>query len=239
MSELDLIGAKKVGWSASGNLVTGNKLKQVSIQADFPRAETYCLEFNKFSSNLNSNFPIRAEAFIKWSVEGNSVSRRVSLVNGITIQGVAQAVNVVIKDITFAASPAPISYDVSVQVTPGTRGSNKFPPFLSPQDGFNSLTPGIPTANIIVPQDAGAISLLIEACGVGGGGPFDFKPIPPGTLFVQMLQNLTIISVSEWSGSSEIVPIIPGTDMIRLSSDFAAAPGLASIQTTTILGIDG
>ena len=232
-------GNKKGGWSGSAKLVTGDTLRELSLQADFPRAETYCLEFNKFSANLNSDFPIRAEAFIKWSVEGNWVTRRISIANGTTIQGVAQAVVVKVKDVTIGASPGPIEYEVTAQVTPGTRGSNQFPPFLSPVDGFNRLTPATPTAGIIIPQDAGAISVNVQAVGIGAGGPFDFSTLPAGALFVTMQQNGVFISMTEYTGPNTIIPIVPGSDRILLSADFAVIPGYTAIQTTTMFGIDG
>ena len=238
-SKIDLIGGKKVGWSTSGKLITGNALRQVTLQADFPRAETYSLEFNKFSNNLNSDFPIRAEALITWSVEGNSVSRRISIANGTTIQGVAQAVKVVINDVTVAASPGPIEYDVSVQVTPGSRGTNRFPPFLSPTNGFNSIVLATPSVRVPIPQDAGAILFLLEALGIGPGGPFDFRALLPNTLFVIQEQNLVQIAFAEYPGPSQTIPIVPGADSILISGNFAADPLLTRIQTTLLFGIDG
>jgi hypothetical protein len=233
--------AKKNGWSAHGKLKTGDKLTQLTLQCNFEdRPETYVVEFNKFSTDLNSDFPIRAEAYLTWSVEGNSVTRRVSLVNGTTIQGVAQAVRVVIVDATKTLPGAtPIEYEVSFQCTVGTRGSNKFPPFLITADSSNLLNAITPGVNIPVPQDAGAISINIQAIGIGGGGPFDFIPLLPGTLFVIMEQNGAFISFTEYQGPAEIVPIVPGTDTIRVVSKLAADPLLTAIETVVMFGIDG
>lgn len=234
---------KKVGWSTSGRLRTGDRLRRVTIQADFPRAETYVLEFSKNNSAVPSNLPIRAEAIVSWSVEGNWVSRRISIANGTTIQGVAQGVRVAIIDVTAPNAdtglplPNGVDYEVSVQVTPGSRGSNKFPPFLVPAENWlRTLSLLSPTLTLPVPQDAGITSLLVEAIGVTAAG---IVAINPGALIMIMEQNLVPITQLIVPGPSDHFPIMPGTDRVRLSMLTANQPALEFIQFTLFFGIDG
>lgn len=234
-----MLPGKKVGWSSSGTLVTGDRTKQVTLQADFPRAETYVLEFNR-ENNVASNLPIRASALITWSVEGNSVTRRISIQNGATIQGVAQAVRVVLFDDTAPLPPSVVipngsAYTVSVQVTPGVRGSNQFPPFLLTTEGQRRQLLG--TAAIPVPQDAGAISLLLLAVMNPFGGPFAAVP-NNGILIEQLLSGVDVIAFSFFESSSNLIPLLPGVDTIRLKPNLALVPA-NDIEVTTIFGIDG
>lgn len=230
----------KDGWSASGTLITGNPAQSISLQANFPHAETYVIEFSKAGNPL-SNLPIHSEALITWSVEGNSVTRRVSIANGTTVQGVAQAVRVVIIDSTGEAVgnvPAPngTEYTVSVQVTPGSRGSNKLPPFYIPRlNYFRLLTPVAPNVVLPVPQDAGIISFLVEAI---GQSPLGFTPLKPGTLILNMIQNAVVINTVD-AIESQIVPIVPGTEQIEMSMQPAFDPSLTAINFTLFYGIDG
>jgi len=238
---------KKVGWSSSNKLVTGDRFKEVSLQADFPRAETYVLQFNKTKilrviNPAGEKLPVRAEAFITWSVEGNSVTRRVSIANGITIQGVAQAVRVIVKDVTdhpfgTVAPIAQLEYSVSAQVTPGTRGSNKFPPFLVPNDAWRRvLTIGTPSITLPVPQDAGIISFVFEATGVFAGLN---KPLIPGTVVAFLQQDTVVVATIIPQSVSEVVPLPPGVDEIRFLFIPAVDPTINQVHFTVLYGIDG
>lgn len=232
---------KKKGWSNSGNLKTGNRSLEVSVQANFQEyPETYCIEFTK-SGNTASNLPIRAEAYITWSVEGNFVTRRVSISNGTTVQGVAQAVRVVIKDVTEAnadtpGSPVPneAEYTVSVQITRGSRGSNSFPPFLVPPDcWFRELGVGA-TLDIEVPQDAGITSVLLEYVGFDGANYIGAENL----IRMTMRQNAVRINrcVIE---NGKLYPMAPGTQQISLNVLNLVDPTVVIVYVSIYFGIDG
>lgn len=237
-------GNKKVGWSASGKLVTGNRLRQVTLQADFPRVEAYILQFNKIN-NPKSNLPIRAEALITWSVEGNSVSRKISIANGVALVGAAQAVRVVINDVTQSLLDAPlvvpngVEYEVSVQTTPGVRGNTALPPVLVPIEGLlRFLGPVAPLVlNVPVPEDAGVNSVKVLARRVG----FAVAPLPENALIITQLELATGLVGYEYGFQDDFEPIVPGTDTIQVELNLAAfiIPPVFPILVTVIFGIEG
>ena len=91
----------KDGWSASGKLIAGIG-GLVQLQANFTSGGglgcgQYTIQFTT-SGNINSPNPVFTEALITWSVEGNFLTRRVTVCNGMSITGSGQAVKVIITD---------------------------------------------------------------------------------------------------------------------------------------------
>lgn len=245
-------GSKKVGWSATGRLVTGDRSQQVTLQADFQagqnlqQAESYILQFNKVNNPL-SNLPIRAEALVRWSVEGNSVSRRISIANGVALVGASQAVRVVLTDVTQSLLDGPVvipngvEYDVSVQVTPGARGTTALPPILVPIDGLLrilAVPPGPATFNVAVPNDAGVNSIKVLARQFG----LVAAPFPDNAIMITQLQLLTGLVGYEYGFQEGVfVPLVPGTDTIQIDLNLAAfaVPPFFPIIVTVMFGIEG
>lgn len=240
---------KKTGWGTSGTLTTGRKDRSVSIQADFERAgpaTTYTISFGK-SNNPASNNPIFAEALITWAVEGNYVSRRVTIADGTSISGVGQAVKVILTDNTqpaISGNPlfdpvVPADYSVSVQLAPGVRGADEQPPTLVPHapdptnttqtivgnfenNGFYGVDPG-KTVALNVPQDAGAKSLFVTVITPGE------NEVHGNLRVVHVYQG---VPVREYDPRdfSEWVPLVPGVDQVWLTSD-------ASVLRTAFFGV--
>jgi hypothetical protein len=94
--------ATKTGWGQSGNLITGNRINRVTMQADFNKgvgAFDFTAQFNITPPN-NGNAIVNAEALIHWRVEGQEVTRRLTIGAGATLTGVGQAVRVEMYDAT-------------------------------------------------------------------------------------------------------------------------------------------
>jgi len=256
LSDLPGQGAnKKIGWSASGKLKTGDRTKQVTLQADFPIAGSYTLEFG-FNANPLSNVAIKCEAQITWTVEGNFVTRRVSVGDGTTVTGVGQAVRVVLTDtslqlasqsipiIPLGTQPNGVEYDVSVQVAPGTRGSNANPPVWLPNTGFlpdGSFVQGSvgisvngAPARISVPSDVGATSVKVVYNPTTLAVP---KAHTDPGLVIFFRQNGSSIALYSLVGETGFVPLIPGTDQISISC-LDLTPD-AWYQFIAIFGVDG
>lgn len=241
------INDKKKGWQNFGKLHTGNTLKEVALQADFPDAWSYVLEFSK-GNDPNGNTATKAEAFIKWSVEGGFVTRRVSVGNGVTVQGVAQGVKVTINDVTasFGAIPPGVDtdYDVSVQVTRGSRGTNSLPPTLSQAAGLINIPKpgGAPfrgSQQVNIPADAGVTSAFLRLAVFNAAGDTSYA-IPQGSVVIQQLQGPGIFIPYYYNDNSSFIPIIPGTTALLIIVNYAlldvAAVGCSG---EVIWGIDG
>jgi hypothetical protein len=231
----------KAGWGVSGKLITGSSNKQVSVQADFPATGTYTIAFSK-DSNAKELNPIVAEALITWVVEGNYVTRRINVADGVSISGTAQNVKVVIVDATstFTGPTAGVEYGVACQISLGTRGGSKQPPTLVPRDKKPASAPGShngsgsfhvngPGSIIIpIPLDAGVIMLFVTA--------FDptTRKLTAGDISVTAtassvpIQNYDPVNYPDW------VPILPGADSVVIAN----ASG-DTYLVTVVFGIDG
>lgn len=262
---VNIAESKSGGWSASGLLSRGqNLLQRVNLQAVFPIAGQYTLEFNLFpptaaiaGATVSSAVATRAVAFITWSVEGNYVTRRMNVSNGASITGVGQGVKVEIYDTTSTADVATYSdnsvYRVSVQVAPGTRANIEQPPVLYRNPGGDpqclSIAPFSYDTVTIPYTDAGIVSLGLLIGQRGGveildsngsvawaAGTAPFTGIIPGT--VQVIQQQTIANVLASYDPAVMpfwVPLVAGATQVTIANNNANN----NLYVTPLFGIDG
>ncbi len=221
------------GWSQSGTLVVGDLLKEVSLQANFPEAEYYTVQFNVEQPASNSPDVI---AEVSWTVEGNTVRRRISVGNGTSISGTGAALSVKVRDATILG-PTGEKYNVSIQVSKGTRPNPGQPVFLRAIPAPGSGTPYIgvigPAASIDVPipQDAGVISANVEIFGVAGAA------VGLEQVAVSQLNPLIVgAGFKAYYPLIEVgfVPVFPSATVLRI---FNLGP--STVDVTVLFGIDG
>lgn len=240
------------GWSAQGILLTPaiafdgltstliTQPNEVGLQAEFPESGPYTISFNLRIPPGTSNLaPFRAEALVTWSVAGNSVSRRVSVGNGISISCVAEAVSVVVKDTTdplFASRPFlvvdSIPYTVVINVARGTRPAYNQPPTLNPfpsVDGMSAmqLLAAGATLNVPVPQDAGIISVHVAVCKTTV-----FTPIQDQQVLVTQTGNQ--VEKRYDPRATDWEPVNPDITVIGITNHSANEIGVSAV-----FGIDG
>lgn len=236
------------GWSNSGILVCGDRDGMVSLQADFGNHQgIYTVQFNLKNDKVidfeghDARIPATAEAEIRWSVEGNEVVRKVTVTNGTSISAPAQAVRVVVRDVTqqfvgIWQDEFAIPYEVSIQVTRGSRATSAMPPMLIPQysnpTGYLTI-PGGGTSYQRIPVDAGVNALLVSYVLEGTGGP------APGLCKVELIFNgspgfNTAGVVYDPAVNVGWMPVLPGNDLIIISNT-----GEDPINVTMVYGIDG
>lgn len=225
-----VVNVSNYGWSQSGKLTTGDKNRSVSLQANFTTSQDYTVEFG-LEPNPLSNDPIFAEALIQWSVEGATISRRVTVSNGTSVTGVGQAVHVVVKDNTSnvagIGAPNAVEYGITIQVAPGTRGTDKQPPTLIASPSEYTVAPGGFTA-VNIPQDAGAKSVFVTA--------WSGTVMAEGKVQVDHIISNTSFKTYD-PRQYDWVPLTPGATQIGLTNNIA--PGGANIFFSVTFGIDG
>lgn len=167
------------GWGVTNPLTTGpltfpNRYitggnEKVHLQANLERDDSVTTQF------FVSDTRVRPVATITSSVNGNSITRRVSVINGASITTRGKTIDVDVKDYTAAGLALNnVSYSVSILATVGVRGSTKMPPLLNPlvfKDNAGVIQPiigmiTIPSgqlATIPVPADAGVTSVFVTA----------------------------------------------------------------------------
>lgn len=238
-------------WSASGALVSRVPNDNITLQSNFvENPEGYTVQFSitNIEAVAGAGLPIgnyAPTAEIVWSVEGNSVRRLVSVVNGTTVSGVGQGCRVKVYDETPLSDATPqTTYIVGIQIAPGVRAATQVQPTYVPpivdslgstrigalvvQPGVGGLTP------VDVPVNAGVTCVFITA------SKFTGTPIVLTDADVHVYHT----SVSGVTNKAYNpmnygwVPVAPETDHITFADFLAVAPGNDVIFSVTF-GIDG
>jgi len=168
---------EKDGWSSSGSLTTEGSGQPISLQAAFPAADVYTVQF---AVSPPASGVFRAVATIIWTVEGNQIVRQLDVGNGISISAPSQAVRVMVNDQTTVglSGHAGETYTVTIAVTRGVRPASDRPPTLA-ADGVIApatatsiapinLPPGA-QATYLVPSGAGVVSVAVSAASLLAG----------------------------------------------------------------------
>ncbi len=218
--------AKSGGWAQSGILTSQNTDKQVSLQVNFPRSSNYTVEFG-VTLPAGAVKRRKTEALITWTVNGNFVTRRVNVNNGVSVTGVGEAVRVVMKD--AGSGIAGVDYVVGVSVAPGSRGGNKQPPTLVPAANSVANVANAGTADVAIPTDSGAISFFVAAVP-------NAPQVMTGGMVTATLLDLVggvVLGIVD-AQKADWIPIVPGADTIRLTNNAGA-----NVTFFVMLGIDG
>ena len=231
--------AAKTGWSASGNLITGDNVKEEGLSATFSIPGAYTVQFDLERIDPAPNVAIRAEATIARSVEGTTVTRVISVGQGVSISGVGQGVSVRVKDVTCDPANNPgdagFEYRVAITVAPGLRAQGPVPPCLNPfprvvpLDVVNLLTvaAGLSTS-FDIPQGKGIVSVHVTVVETTNA------PIPDGEATVGQGAGGIVTSIQD-PRFTDWMPIYPGAETISLSNNSAAG----TFQFSVVFGVDG
>jgi hypothetical protein len=129
----DKLRPKATTGQVNGLLTRGNTTDFLTLQSIFDEPGMHTVQFGVIPPEPSQDFVDEewqaSEATITWSVFGGIVLRKMSVLNGSMISGVAQGVTVVIKDTTgpFPDSsdnpvyPLARKYRVTAQITKGVR----------------------------------------------------------------------------------------------------------------------
>lgn len=221
--------------SAGGLLTTGDPSRQVSVQCGFKKAGVVTVQFNLSTVTPVAAITIRAEAFIEFSVGGQSVTRRISIGDGSSISGTAEMVRVVMTDTTdLTASPSNLGrdYQVSVQIAPGTRPDTSIPPTLLTSPGGPPDAVTILSGNSLlvpVPADAGVSSVEVTVATVLAG------PLLEQAVNVAHVTNNGSTTLKQYDPRAfAFVPVANGTQYILLLNNSAV-----DVLMQVTFGIDG
>lgn len=213
--------ARSGGWSASVPMKIGQDEPQSGLNPTFPIADYYTVRFG-VSAPPSGIFACTAT--IQWVVEGNIITRQVSVANGIAISGTGQSVDVKLLDVTseVVGGVEGEDYSVSIQVSRGTRPIETAPPILQAELSAAELftPPGPPIGGVgailmppgtliayDVPATAGVVAVevsvspaLLNSFSVlqTNAAAFVFKATDPSvqTGFVALEPGATTVTVS-------------------------------------------
>ncbi len=239
------------GWSKHGTLMShdgGNS--KVQCQASFGTlskdgnsrdgaAGSYTVQFSVGDQDTTINIErILVVADIVWSVNGNDVRRRVSVVNGTSVSGVGESVKVTMFDDSDPniAPGASKPYEVSITIAPGTRASGSIPPTLVVDHDIISVAAALPAGGKFIgkniPKDAGVTSVMVTVINVDGAN----APVANDALGLVVLEHRDATSPLKRYDPRMygFVPLAPGATALFLANAGADA---CAVQIT--YGIDG
>jgi hypothetical protein len=250
VNEIPDNGMQFNGKSQPNTLSIGQTQPVNALQASFPRASTYTVQFSVTPAQdvpTNMPNPEATEAIVNWVLDGNNISRRITVGNGISISGTAQGVNVQLLDVSKGGTltpPATGKYQVTVSVTPGVRANEPIPVCLYPFGNVNATAYGAfqlnanSTVLIPVPSDAGATSVQVLPSNIS----FPGVVTPGGGLiivefFIVSSDGLTGVLTGGFDPTLEegFVPLPPTCNMVQIRTRGVASP----INFQVAFGIDG
>ena len=169
------------------------------------------------------------EALIMWSIGGQTIKRKVSVVHGQSITGVAQNVTVKLldKSINIAGSPA-AKYTATIALAPGTRASSRWPT-LFPAIVVPVLAPAA-AVTIAIDPDAGAVHFMLAF--LDTGAPANYVD---GNLSVDFLIGTTVIGSFDPGLFPQGAPIPSGAQAVKITNNSAAE----TYRLSPVFGIDG
>jgi hypothetical protein len=184
--------------------------------------------------------PVDPVAIIQFTVQGNKVQRIISVSNGISISGPAEAIQVMVIDNTSYPLSKGYTYQVSIQVTPGVRAAVNQPAILywsyppvagNAQSTAVVLAPAGGDILVNVPVDAGVVSACIVAVGeTGGATPF----AQPQVVVIQLASAIQVAATFQ-PEPGRFIPLVSNCSVLQLLNNDPTNSALVAV----IWGIDG
>ncbi len=233
------------GWSVTGDLLPGASAESVVLQAQFKEIGYYTLQFSVdippgALAEANQIFTL---ARITWTVEGNSVTRLVSINNGTAVSGMGQSVHAEIFDWSLPGGGA--RYRVGTLLAPGTRPNSGNFPNLSINTQFPDIEDGrgldlIATVaanglqQFFIPPNVGINSVFIYAApaDLAAGGWVDYEDFISGSFQNSFQSRLSKDSFNKW------IPLPAAATEIQVAVG-AGYPLAGGVNFTPIYGIEG
>ena len=226
----DIYG-KLEGWGAGGiinppgtNAPNPKGQAIVHLQAELDAAAVFTVQFTtsplKSTDFFSSNIPV---GVIKFSVNGVTVRRKISVYSGASISGPGQVCEVEVFDETEDPNHSG-PYNVGITVTRGTRGGFAIPTLQNTPDEI-ILAGG--THTFPIEQDAGAVLVRFDI----GAGAFN-TPIDFSKYEIEFL-DASNSGIGRVQAPIDYIPIPPGAvNIIFQNND-------ANSHVRMVLGIDG
>lgn len=209
-------------WGSRRTITPGDTAPVQAFSQPFPKPGVYTVQFNV---KPVPGQQIISEALITWAIKSQHITRRVSIANGISVQGNAEGVTVDIIDKGAQNPINPFTYDVVTTVAKGTRPPSAVPPRLMGVEDQTVNTGG--SVQVDIPQDSGANAIFVAI--------YSAVPILEGQVNIRQRFGAGVSLQENDPRPFEWVPLVPGADNI-LIQNIAGPP---SFKVTVHFGIDG
>lgn len=263
------------GWSVGGRVLIPISVfpddavpvvEVPQLQIAFPKPGYYTVQFNlvqktpSLDEAVLNPVVIRPQAEILWFVKGNYVRRVLNITDGMAISGTGESITINIDDESIIDSNGvEYEYDISVQVTPGTRPNlaNSQPPIKNAALGFygaggpefdavgifdinNAAVPPVldNRTNIYIPQNCGINSYFLsiaitDPAGVApAAGDFLIQQNAGAPGVAQLISIANYDSINRWN------PVVPGAKIITITNRYQNI-NPTNVVGSIIFGVDG
>lgn len=209
-------GLSAGSWAMQGDLQTQRAQPTVGLQAQFPVPQNYTVQFGVGNPGKDpvtgKNIDYEAQAEVIWKVHGVPVRRVVSINDGTEITAPAEAVNVLVSDVTTPTGKnVGKKYPINITCAPGTRFGG--PNILRGQALVNIPGPGF--INIPVPSQSGVIGFqpFLRAPSAGYSFNVEIQQITGAGLiiFSQSIQGIV-------GGVLPVIPLMPGAQSVEIDN---------------------
>lgn len=215
------------GWSQTVTMVAGRSDTSNAFQFSKSCADTWTLQFS-LDDIVVSNV-VDCVAIVNFILEGNTLSRTISLGQGTSISGRGQGGTVTLRD---NSDSAPLgSYRVTISGSSGCRADTGNPPVYDNSDSVGSLAASASSALIPVPPNAGVTSVRVMVTSSSNA---------------PLVSNVNVIGlgfdettpVIIWSPQVDkgFIPVPAGVQFIEINNTGAAS---VAIFYSLLWGIDG
>ena len=225
--------ADEDSWSVDQTLECLATNKNVSLQYVFKKTGTYTIQFQLYTIDPQPNIAlpkaIYAEATVSWAVKGATVSRTISLINGMSISGVGEAVQVVIRDLTTDISMGGVKYGVIATIAAGQRSGLIPPHYADPLKRNLIVIAAGASSTWDVPLTAGANSFQVSVASSDGSVISDQK--------VQAIQSSQVAALRHRvcdPRQFNWIPLEAGATQVTILNSLAVP-----LWVTLTWGIDG
>jgi hypothetical protein len=158
--------------SSLTDLPEGRQVPSLAVR-DLDPGE-YTIQFEVYPPEDGKGFA--AYAIVSWKIDGQQITRKLTVFSGASISGVAEAVDVRIVDVSDIGrtSAPPLTYKVEATLAKGVRPTTMQPPTLNTRSAVIFFN-GPNSATYEIPKNAGVISALVLGSNVD-------NTVPPSTL---------------------------------------------------------
>jgi hypothetical protein len=231
-------------WSATGRIALPNE--KVLLQChvgDVAKYHTVQLDADLTQKVVTGPAPklfspLIVEAKITWSVAGNSVTRRVSVANGVAISGLANHINVEVYPVLVAGSIWNVNlspFQANILAAAGVRPNIQQPPTLQLTSIEVLAPPNLPV-DILVPHDAGITSVFAKVWSLTGSFPAEDSEV----IMFASQEGPVFNPQRSWNPAVDFswVPFFGSCDTIQLVNHDTLASG-NSLYYSIVYGIEG
>lgn len=172
---------------------------------------------------------VSAQAIINWKADNQQQRRVVSIIPGMSISGVAEAVDVSIQDLgsLFGLNSAGQEYKIPITLAKGLRGNIQQPPVLLSGTGKDVAPGGV--AGFPVPRDSGVVAMNILLA------PQLNTPMISSDAIAVQQSNATSVSIHYPLMENGWIPLLPGVSNVVIGNNSAAA----TFTVNVVWGIEG